>query len=251
MNKKSLTIILSIILVILIIIGIIIIINIPKKYKNTIFLGRNTKVSVKDNNLIITTDDEKVKKQNAYIYYNNYVIEGYILTEDEGSSSYNNNLHAYDMKDRYLTFDSTLIAYTKDLNIKFISTKNELLDDLEELENYFVEDEIDISNFEIDYIIKSTFDVNKDGKNEYIYSLGLIDDTQYYSLIIMKKDNKYYLIDEYDSNYEYSEGTKLELVCILDYNNDNNYEYIVSKVDEEQNTFSFYNFNNYKFNKIK
>lgn len=252
MNKKRLTIILSIILFILIIVGIIVIINIPKKYKKTIFLGRNTKVSLKDNNLIITTDDEKVKKQNAFIYYNNYVIEGYILTEEEGSSSYKNNLHAYDMKNRYLVFDPALVAYTKDLNIKFINLNNELIDDFAIIEDYFEINDIDISDAEIDYIIDSKFDIDKDGKDKHIYSIGyIIDDNQYYSLVIMKQDNKYYLLSQEISDYSYMEGNKLELTCIMDYDNDNNYEYIISKINEEQINFNFYHFDGTKFIKIK
>ena len=167
-----------------------------KSYKKTVFLGENAKLSLINGAFKISYDDVKINKQKVKIYFENKIIDGYISTSFEASSELDNSMHAYNNKGEYLDFESFLIAYTKDLNIDFIEIDSDYDDDINRINNYIKNSDIVVSSSKLDYLVISAFDIEKDGKEEYINSFGLIQNDNYYSSVVMAKNNKYYLIDE-------------------------------------------------------
>ena len=255
MNKKErifLFLVVGLIGIYLIITAVVSIIN---PYKKTIYLGVGTKVYVNGNNITISDEDIKINKHNVKIYFDKKIINGYVLTEEESSTGYENNLHAYNKNGEYLSFYSSLIAFTKDLPIKFIDIENEYTYDIGLIRKYLIEDDIDMDSVQLDYLIISTFDLDDDEEFESIYSIGLIENNKDYdSKVIMLKDDEYYIISEEMSEYiDDQDVTTLGLLGIMDMNNDNNYEFVIEESYSEYgpNNYYIYNFDGNDFSNIE
>ena len=128
-NKKNLFIILITIIGLYILISITMIFVSNNRYKKTVFLGESAKLSVINGKFKMSYEDVKINKQKVKIYFENNIIDGYIQTKVEASTELVNSLHAYTKDGKYLLFESFLIAYTKDLNIDFITLDIEYYDD--------------------------------------------------------------------------------------------------------------------------
>ena len=253
-KNKKIWIGLGIILLVIaaVIVGIILFKKTGKQYKKTIFIGDSVKVTTKDNHIYISYKDDKAKKQDVKIYYDNKVIDGYIKTGEQGSSFYENNIQAYNSDDEYLYFDSDLIAYTLDMNVDIIATFEDSTDDINEITNYLNGSNIDISSSKVDYFMVSSFDVDKDNDYECIFSFGLIKDDEYISFVVMKKNDNFYLIDSIESTYEEDDSSSIGFVSIMDINDDGNYEYIISETAGEYapSYYTMYNFDGSEFIKL-
>jgi len=248
-NKK---IIIGILLLVIVVIATIVLIPKGKKYKETIFLGSTAKVKVEEGKIKLTYEDVKVRKQRTKILCDNSILDGYILSNIEPSSDQENTIHAYNNNHEIIICEPTLIAFTPDLDINYIKMGFQYYDDINTVYNNIYKEIININNTKIDYFIDNSFDYDKDGIQEHIYSMGLIEnESRYDCLVVMFKDNKYYVINEITGVYD-EENTRLELVGILDINNDSNLEFIISKINEEYGSiyYDFYNFNGSSFNKL-
>lgn len=248
MKKKEKILLISVMC--LVIIYIIVNVVLPNLNRKTIYIGLSTRINIKNGHIYISEKDEKVNKQKVKIYFNNEIIDGYVLTEEESSSGLNNSLHAYNNEGEFLFFDSSLIAYTPDLKIKFIEINKDYTEEAGRISNFIKEDNIDLSKNELDYAIISSFDIDEDDESEYIYSIGLNQENSYESEVVMFKDNEYYVIAHEKGTVD--EPVKLELVSIMDLDNDNDYEYIVSKSIDEygSNKYEIYRFDGEDFIKI-
>ena len=236
-----------------IIVGIIILIPKGKKYKETVFLGSNTRVTVKNGNISMSLDDVKVKKQNVKIYDSGKIVDGYVVTEKEDSTGLKNNLHAYTEDDKIILSDPALIAYTKDISLNIIPTNSEFVIDLASMVKPILKSNIDISTVNPDYFIVNYLDVDSDGLEEKIYSMGLVyESTKYVSLVVMEKDNNYYQIIREQTSSDEDEKVSYSFVELIDFNNDGNYEYIINKNMGEgtPSIFEIYNFDGTTFNKL-
>ena len=125
-------------------------------------------------------------------------------------------------------------------------------------------------DIELDYLEVDTVDIDDDGIDEYIYSVGLIDyedlgnddevieDTEeetnqkYVSFVYTKKDDRYILIDKIDTEGDPVSYVRLSFAKLIDFNNDNNYEFVIEKMMSEYGPYHYelYNLNNYSFTKI-
>ena len=106
----------------------------------------------------------------------------------------------------------------------------------------------------LDYMEISNLDVDSDGKEEYIYSVGLVEDAEeYISLVFMKKDDRYILIDREDSEYQGMPNQNLRFFNLIDFDNDGNYEFVVSKLMSEYGPdyYQLYKFNGNSFTNIE
>ena len=148
-----------------------------------------------------------------------------------------------------------MIAFTKDLPIKFIDIENEYTYDIGLIRKYLIEDDIDMDSVQLDYLIISTFDLDDDEEFESIYSIGLIENNKDYdSKVIMLKDDEYYIISEEMSEYiDDQDVTTLGLLGIMDMNNDNNYEFVIEESYSEYgpNNYYIYNFDGNDFINIE
>ena len=104
---------------------------------------------------------------------------------------------------------------------------------------------------ELDYIKITNFDYDNDGNEEYIYSVGIFNNDKYNSFVYMKVDDKYILIDseESDNNPDYK---RLYFIKLIDFNSDDNYEFVVEKMMSEYGPdyYELYNFDDNKFTKL-
>lgn len=253
-NKIKKIIILSTLIIVAVIVTIIVIVNNSNKYKKTIFLGSSTRIKVNNNSITMSNDDIEIKKQNVKIINGNKTIDGYILSEDdeEDISEVLNNCHAYTEEGKRINFDTSLIAYTKDLKVNYILVNNEYFDEIDILDDYFEENDIDTSEIYLDYLKISYFDFDKDSKYEYIYSIGFTyGEEEYNSMVIMEKDSEYYLIADESSTYGDDNTISFDFLGILDFNEKNNYYFIVKRLigNYGPDQYDLYNFDGNKFTK--
>ena len=180
---------------------------------------------------------------------------------------------AYNDNGSSLYFDNSIIAFTKDLDLNFKKISNQEGTDLNEVTDFFKNLNIDInSDTEIENYLISTFDYDNDGHEEKIYSVDFFEDIEdetdaslgegiaeeemmeknYYSYVFMKKDNKYILLDKEESVYDGVHNVRLKFENLIDFNNDNKYEFVISKMMSEYGPdyFELYNFDGTKFIKI-
>ena len=249
-NKKGLLILVVFLIVSYLIVSIIV----PKlkEYKNTIFIGSNTKVSVKDGNIKIYEDNTKLMNQKVKLYFKKEFVDAYIFSKQGISSSLENVYLAYDKKGTSLLLENELIAHTNDISIKIKDSNTKASDKLNDVYNFAKFNNIILSeNIELDYLNISTFDYESDGEIEYIYSVGLIENNNYKSYIFFKKGNEYILIDSEESSYD-SDHKKFYFLNLIDFNNDSNYEFVVTKSMSEYgpDNHYLYNFDGNEFTKI-
>lgn len=222
-----------------------------KVYKNTVFLGSNTKVSIKNGDIKIYNDDKRIIKQKAKIYFKNKFIDGYISSGDSESSGVINYYYPYNSYGDKLVPENGLIAHTNDLSIMIQETNKENVKDLTELYNFAKENNIILSdNITLDYL-----DVNipKDSENIYIYSVGFIEnESDYSSYVFVNNNGKYILVDKVQSDYDDIQNIRLSFYNLIDFNNDGDYEFVISKMmsDYGPNYYELYNFDGSNFTKI-
>lgn len=235
-----------------------IVLNLPtgKKYKNTIFIGNFTKISVNNNKLNVYYKDEEAAKQKVKIYFKNKFVDGYIYSEKVDFDNERYNFVIYNTHNEYLAFETDLLACTNDLSIKVketVDSESKNLNDIEDFLNY--EEIVFESPAEVDYIRINSIDYDDDGIDEKIYSVGLKVGEEgsgdYYSYVYYKKNDNYTLIDqqktEYNPNYK-----RLSFFKTIDFNSDDNYEFVISKNMSEYGPiyYELYSFDGNKFTKI-
>ena len=252
MSNKSKIIYISIAaIVVCAVVGFIIFSLSGKKYEKTVFIG-NYKYSVNDGKITVSSEDEKVKKQSVKVLYDKKIIDGYIKTESEGSSALENNLHIYSNDKKLLSNDQYVFAYTSDLKLTIIGFNTEYIDELSDMIPLIKQIGLDIKTVKPDYFVVNSFDIDEDGVVERIYTVGLSNKGEYLSDVIMEKDGKYYTILSELSSPSDDETTIVSLFAILDFNDDGNYEYVVSKSYSEFGTseYELYNFDGTTFNRL-
>lgn len=244
-NKKGLLIIIIILVVIYFLISIFINLFNGKKYSNTVFIGDYTKVQIKNNKIRVYNQNSNLKGQDVKVYFKNNVIEGYINSSDNGVNNGLKEYNVFNEKGESLIFENVLIAFTKDLSPSFKKVVTSHSDDKDLVKKILKNSNIIYSdNFVLNYFNISNFDIEGDDKDETIYSIGIIDDeTEYKSYAIYNKDEKYYIIDREESNYNGIEYTRLIFSNLIDFNNDDNYEFVVEKVISEYGPDYYYLYN--------
>lgn len=251
MNNKKLLIFTILFVLLYFLISIINNLFVGEKFKNTIFLGNNTKIQINEKNIVVKDENTKVKRQKVKIYYKKNIIDGYISNSDNESTS-ENNYSVTNNEGIKIILDSPLLAYTPDLSIKVIDSKILNNVDLEDVYKFANENNISLSkNITMNFSNIKVFKLNNE--DLYIYSVGLIEDEEkYYSIVFMKKGENYYLIEKADSTYLDVDGIGLNFFSIIDFNDDGEYEFVVEKMMSEYGPayYELYNFKGNKFTKI-
>ena len=265
-NKRGIIILVISLIIVYVAISIISIIPRGKKYSSTVFLDSLTKVTIKDGNIRVYNEDEKITKQNIKLYFKGSFKDCYIISKEVPSTGVGNNYFAYNKNSENLIPESTLIAHTPDISIKVKEDTKRESTDIDEISNFIETSDIAISsNYDLDYLIVNTLDIDDDGKDEYIYSVGLIkyddeedaeeneEETQeYISIVYLEKDGKYITIDKIESDGDPVSNIKLSFAKLIDFNNDDNYEFVIEEMMSEYGPYYYelYSFGSNKFTKI-
>ena len=263
-NKKGILILIVSFIALYLIINIIYIIPKGKKYKNTVFLGSSTKVSINKGTISVYNEDKQLRKQNVKVYFKNKIIDGTISSEKVPSSGVINSYYVQDLNNFDLYYDKVLIAYTPDISIDIKNDKSYTSKDLTTLYEFANSNSIDISDtVEIIQQNVTTMDIDEDDNDEYIYSISLVetygldDDSEeiseeYYTVVFLKNEGKYYLIDSEVGDYDEISNTQLSFVKLIDFNNDGDYEFVIKKQMTEYGPYYYelYNFDGNEFTKI-
>lgn len=246
-NKKG--ILFLVIILLIFYISISIIISIMNEYKNTVFIGDNTKVEVNDGNIKIYNDNTKINEQNVKILFKDDFIDGYITSKHVDSTGVENSYIAHNENGEIILFDNVLIAHTKDLSLNIKKTTITEIKNINDISEFLKQNNINISSKEeLDYYNKNTID-----ENESIYSIGInINNEIYKSYIFMKKENKYILLSSEENKYTDIDNIRLNFVKLIDFNDDNNYEFVINKSMSEYgpNYYELYNFDGNEFTEI-
>lgn len=268
MNKNKKILLYSVILLIAfyVLVEIVLSVSDGKKYKKTIFIGNTTKVHVSNEDISIDNSNVKLSRQNVKIYFKKNIIDGYIDSEKVDFDDITYNYNIYDKKSNILSPETTLIAYTDDMDVKIKNVETRDSEDLGELYAFAKSNMVTLpSAIGLEYVRISSFDYNDDNKDEYIYSITFSendfsyeendnyeDKQNWHSIIFLKMDDKYILLDQKEDSVNIMERTNLKFVALIDLNNDGNYEFIVSKKNGEYGpvTYELYNFDGTKFVKI-
>ena len=151
-----------------------------KIYRNTVFIGNETKVELKNNNIKIYKEKKSIKKQPVKIYFKKEFIDGFISFQydklsGEGKFDLTNSKHVV------LYPNTTFIAHTPDISIDIKDGESYDSQDLTDLYQFTDLNDILIDDYsELDYQEITKIDIDDDGKEEYIYSVGLI-------IVVMRK----------------------------------------------------------------
>ncbi len=259
-NKKGILILVISLVAIYLLIYIISIVPTGKKYKNTVFLGESTKVSIKDGSIFVYNEDKKISKQKAKIYFNKKFIDGYIISGEGESSGTENSYYYYNSDGDVLVPGSIVVAVAGDdiVNIKEGRTQEikslDSIQDLLDLNNLISNDDVEI---DLNYGKIDSIDVDGDKIEDKIYSFGLIksvlatEDEDYISFVYLKKGNssEYILLQNFEGSYDGISNERLSFAKLIDFDNDDNYEIVVERMMGEYGPY-YYELYNYEDNKF-
>ena len=281
-NKKILIFVVSLSMLYFLI-SIIYIIPRGKKYDKTVFLDSVTKVSLKDGKINTYNEDAKIRKQNVKIYFKGNFVDGYIISGEGTSSGVNNYYYVYSDKNEYYAPKDILIAHTLDVSIDVKDSIQRESTRIDEIIDFINSGIVDLSEYlELDYLSINTIDIDDDGLDEYIYSVGLIEseetesvnvdkeyfedeedeidyteedediNNKYISIVYIKTGDRIILIDNIESEGNIVSFEKLFFSKLIDFNKDGNYEFVVEKMMSEYGPsyYELYNFDGSKFTKI-
>lgn len=248
--KEKKNILIIVLLVVFVILSIYVLIN---KSNNILYIGSNTKIRIKNNEIKITNKNSKINLTKAKILFNNDFVDGYLKSSKSDINNKVNIYNAYNEDGKVLRFTDDLIAYVGKVNIK-IAEPNILeipLDkDLIIVENFLKTDlgngiTLDYSINYVDYK-KVVYDIDKDGDNEYIYSLEVIEgETKSYTYIFIYDDEEYKLVDRRKGKITTADAKKISFFKLIDFNDDGKYELVLrlKNGDYGTNTYKIYEYN--------
>ena len=247
MNKKSWNMLLFVLIVTVAIIFLHFII-----IGRTVYLGNNTKVISIGSKIFKYNKNKKVLLKKVNVYRNNELIDGYLKSRNLDNekelylvSSDNKNI---DIKD--LIASGKLIK----IDVKLPSNESDSIDEssIKEINDIF---DIDLKSENVSIYKKIVHDIDNDSIDEQIIFISFVlNDISSDKIII--KDNNIIKIIDYDYDYEnlMKEPQKVyDLVGIIDFNNDKNYEVVVSRIngDSQPTYYDIYSYENGKVSEIK
>ena len=253
-NKKIIFLIIIFLIAFYIILSIILAFPKGKTFNKTVFLGSGTKVSINNGNINVYNEDVEIKRQKVKVFFKGDFVDGYI-SSNTGESSGIENIYTVTNKDGdYLLPEYTLIAHTPDINIKVKeSTVNNSVD-YGEFYKFAESNNISLpSEIELDYMKINTLNIDNDNNDEYIYSVGFTKNTsEYASYVFLKNDDNYTLIVSDTTKKEAGRFNRLYFADLIDFNEDNNYEFVVNRWLSEYGPdyYELYSYNGSKFTKI-
>lgn len=249
-NKKNI-IIFAIIILLLIVLSFIFI-NMQSTDNSYIILDNFKAIQYLDNHFEYVENDDYFKSNYKVFYQNDYIGSYFIDKVDSftGETFFTNS----NSENRFL-FDKPLLALSS--NLEFIEYENGTFTnaDFEIFYNISSKDYI-VELSDITHTSKVTLDFDNDGKFETFYAVtyertkDLDDDEEMhlfnYSLLYYVKNNYTYLIKESEPYYE---GESIvfpnyRIRAVIDVNNDNVYEVIVTNMKYDNPIYEIYELKN-------
>lgn len=215
------------------------------------FVIDNYLVFSKDGNKInyLSFDNKEILTNKFNIYLDgNYNGKYYVRKLPSGLKLLDANNNFIDYNDEYVIGSNNNILVSK-LNIESTTSyEYEIANKVLKSENIDVSFDKSSSSF-----IKYRADFNNDGADEYIYSLSnaFSDSSVSYSFLFTYSNNKYNIIDsDISTNLN---GYDLSIIGILDVNEDNQLDIVISKIKFSGNDecHEIYKNNDMKFKRIK
>lgn len=247
MNKKNKRVLIILLLISIIVISLVTYINM-----NIVYIGNNTKVVSLGNKIYSFNTNSNIILRKVYINKNGKFIKGFIKAEKENDSY---DYIAVSANNRAIDVD-LLIAkglLSKAEVAKNVVSSKEITDGSINEVNVLLEANIDKSsvlNYE-----KMVFDIDNDASDESIYYVLYMTTSSLSTEIFIKdgEDIISVLSNEYDFETEGFSETTYKLTGLIDFNNDLNYEIVVSKVtgDDAPIYYDIYRYDNGKINRIK
>lgn len=188
------------------------------------------------NNIRWHYSDKKWENLENNIPYNNFMV--YNTLENEYAGKYDikyENENWYIKKKNYELFDKPAIMFKGNKKLNIISYQENYDLDNSEVKALLNHLNLDMNNYTGYYI---DIDLDNDDEIERIYCLTNseiigINENIYYSLIYVKDGNQYIEVSLEKSNERFD--TTYWISSIIDLNNDNKYELLVTKTDISQN----------------
>lgn len=200
-----------------------------EKYKTTLIVGDNTVWVYEKKNWYNYTDNDKLL-QDLYwekykIFSDNKEFGDYLLWHSDKWYAFDDNKNAVNINGR-------LLAYKSNHKIKVLDFTEEEIDDYSVVKQVLENNGLDVnSKFTSNY--KVSFDYDNDGEIEEFYIISNafpidFDPKDIFSIAFMvDSDNIYPIYTDISKNDSFN-GCKPYYNAFLDYDNDKNYEFILS-----------------------
>lgn len=225
--------------------------------KSIIYIGDTTKVEVKNGNIKINKNSNKLNLMQAKIYFNGSFINGYLKSDNGDINNKAVLYEAYNSDGVILRFTDDLLAYTGNVDLKVANTN--ILDIMtsndEDVVNNFFQSIGGGNNHSVDILDykKIVFDLDNDGENEYIYSLDILEEgTDDISFVFICDGTETELISKKSGEINNVDLKKVSFFNLIDFNEDNKYEIVIRVKNGEygSNTYKIYNYDG-KLKEIK
>ncbi len=204
--------------------------NIKKnKSETTIIVGDSTiwnKSGQKWLNLTIDSSIDTLNWQEFEVFEDNLKIGKYNLWHDDKWYVFDKNKNAISVAGKLLAFKGNF-----NLQVKEFEEKN--ITDFSVVNQVLTENGLNITS-ELTSQVQVDFDIDNDNITESFYLISNVFPLDFnpeviFSIVFMVKDNNiYYLYKDVQNNKGVNEGCKPYIYSILDVNNDNDYEIILS-----------------------
>lgn len=199
------------------------------KDSTTIIVGNNTIWNYSDQQWLNITSSktiESISWLDYNVYLDNKKFGKYYLWND------GNKWYIFDANKKAINKDGSILAYRSNYDIKITDFKQQPIRNYYNVNKVLKENNLSTSSI---YTVSEevSIDIDNDEKNETLYFVSNAFSLDYtpdkvFSFVFMVKDNKIYNIyRDVDKNFG-TNGCKPYLSAVMDIDNDNTYELVVS-----------------------
>ena len=208
----------------------------------TIYLGSYTKVFTIGSKVFKFSNNKKVVLRPVYAYKKGNKVKGYL----KSTPSNDGNEYYVVSKNNNKIDQSFLIASGRLSNIKVFLNDNNVNIDISVLSeiNALLDKNLSIDN--IYSYSKINQDINNDFINEDIIYVVYMENDQFVTRIFINSNDNITDIINYEYDIDQDSSISYGLAGLIDFNKDDNYEIIVSKVDGDSKPayYSIYRYEN-------
>ena len=247
MNKKSVKIVMFLVIITVVIIILQLFISM-----NTVYIGNNTRVISIGSKIYKYNKNKKIILKKIKVYKDGRTVKGFLKsTKADNEIEYHlvsSSNKKIDMKTVIASGQMvklSVVDRTKDINTINDTLLNEL--------NDMLDTELKIEN--VSRYNKITYDIDNDSIDEQVLYVSYLKDNISVDRIFIYDDN---LIDVVDYEFDYKDVMNLsqkayDFVGLIDFNNDNKYEVVVSRVDGDSHPayYDIYSYENGIVKEIK
>ena len=219
--------------------------------KKIVYIGDYTKIYINDNK-ILKKNTNTLSNIEVKYYFNGQLKNGYLFSEklDYDNTNY---LKVVSENNEKIQFNDGLIAMTKDVNIDIIEPKqsNVSSDEIDNIKNYLVKNNM---NYDLKELYKYSFDIDKNGIIDEIYSSNLhVDEEHNLFVILIKTNNDIQTIDSSLFESGAPNSRKISLFKFIKFDDNQKYNIIIKEDngDDQPTYYNVYSYDNGKLNQIK